>query len=317
MRAVASSNIANIVAVSDQSAAIAEGALKQIAEHAPDATFAASYAELLEAELDGIVIATPNAEHPAQAQAALKSGHAVFCQKPLARTFDEARRIVSTAREHDRLLAIDFSYRNVAGVAEMKSLIGQGAIGEVYAVELVFHNAYGPDKPWFYDVKQAGGGCVLDLGIHLVDLVLWALDYPVVANVDGSLYRRGTLLHPPLAESEDYAAITMQLATGATARLACSWNLPAGCDAVIEASFYGTRGSVRLRNEHGSFYDFRVEHCEGTKCRSLAAPSREWGGVAICDWARRLSTHPQFDPTVERDIEAHRLIDAIYGRCAS
>jgi predicted dehydrogenase len=48
----------------------------------------------------------------------------------------------------------------------------------VRAVDLTFHNAYGPDKPWFYDPAQSGGGCVMDLGVHLVDLALWTLGWP-------------------------------------------------------------------------------------------------------------------------------------------
>jgi predicted dehydrogenase len=316
LRYVAESRSAEIVGVADQNVAAADEALKQISAWAPDATVK-PYAQLLNSDLDGIVIATPNAEHPAQVQAALESGHAVFCQKPLARTLDEAQRIVNLARARDRLLGIDFCYRNVAGVPEMRSLVAQGVIGDVYAVELLFHNAYGPDKPWFYDVRQAGGGCVIDLGIHLIDLMLWTLNYPAIESVSSRLYRQGALLKPPLTEPEDYAAVELHLASGATARLACSWRLSAGCDAVIEASFFGTRGAVRLRNVQGSFYDFRVDLCEGTQCHPLGTPSREWGGVAICDWVNRLSTKPGFDTTAERDIEAHRVIDAVYGRCAS
>jgi predicted dehydrogenase len=316
LRAVASTQSAEIVAVADQSPHAAHEALKQISEWAP-AVRVQSFTDLLHSQLDGIVIATPNSEHPAQAHAALHAKHAVFCQKPIARTYEEARGIVEAARQHDRLLAVDFCYRHVAGVKKMQSLASAGAIGDVYAAELIFHNAYGPDKPWFYDVRQAGGGCVLDLGIHLIDLLLWVLDYPALERITSRLYHRGKLLHPPLTEPEDYASVELQLATGATARLACSWNLPAGCDAVIEASFYGTRGALRLRNVNGSFYDFRAELCEGTKRHELATPGADWGGVAICDWVRQLSACRQFDSTAERDIEAHRVIDAIYGRCAS
>ena len=51
----------------------------------------------------------------------------------------------------------------------------------MYAVELAFHNAYGPDKEWFYDRRVSGGGCVVDLGVHLIDLALWTLGFPDVA----------------------------------------------------------------------------------------------------------------------------------------
>jgi predicted dehydrogenase len=316
MHAVASSGLADIVVIADQSSTAADEALKHVAESASSARVA-SYAELLESELDGVVIATPNAEHPAQAHAALNSGHAVFCQKPIARTYAEARSIVDAARVSDRLLAVDYCYRAVAGVPELRTLVRDGSIGEVFAVNLIFHNAYGPDKPWFYDVRQAGGGCVIDLGIHLIDLMLWALDYPGVGEVRSRLYRQGALLQASPAEAEDYADIQLQLATGATAHLECSWNLSAGCDAVIEASFFGTRGAVRLRNVQGSFYDFRVDQCEKTRSWQLGTPNRTWGGVSICDWVRKLALSPRFDAAAERDIEAHRVLDAIYGRCAS
>jgi hypothetical protein len=74
---------------------------------------------------------------------------------------------------------------------------------------------------------------------------------------------------------------------------------------------------LRLRNIDGSFYNFRVDRCEGTQCQSLGVSHGEWGGVAICDWVNGLSVDSRFDSQAERDIEAHRVIDAIYGRCAS
>ncbi len=61
------------------------------------------------------------------------------------------------------------------GCVRMRELLRGGELGEVFAVDLVFHNAYGPQKPWFYDRQLSGGGCVIDLGIHLVDAAMWAL----------------------------------------------------------------------------------------------------------------------------------------------
>jgi predicted dehydrogenase len=178
----------------------------------------------------------------------------------------------------------------------------------------VFHNAYGPDKPWFYDASLSGGGCVMDLGIHLVDLLLWALDSPVVERVESHLYASGHRLARPHEVVEDYALAEIVLASGLTARLACSWRLSAGCDAVIEFTFYGTRGAARERNINGSIYDIRAEHSEGTRARPLAMTSNQWGGVAICDWARRLRSDRGFDTEVEQVAEVHRVLDAIYAR---
>jgi predicted dehydrogenase len=313
LAAVAAQGVAEIVGVADARADTARKALLRIEEQAPRARLL-SFDALLESDIDGIVIATPNGVHAEQAISALERGLAVFCQKPLSRTVAEAAAVIATARRRDRLLDVDFCYRHVAGVPELAALVSSGALGDIYTVDLIFHNAYGPDKPWFNDPLQAGGGCVMDLGIHLIDLLLWVLDYPAIESVTSRLYARGKRLSPPATELEDYAAADIHLESGATARLACSWRLSAGCDAIIEAAFYGTRGAVRLRNVHGSFYDFAVEHCEGTQRRSLSTPPDDWGGRAICSWARRLAANPRFDIRAERLIDVPTVIDAIYAR---
>src|SRR5947199_289519 len=86
---------------------------------------------------------------PAGSIRALKRGAAVFCQKPLGRTAAEARAVIDAARAADRLLCVDLSYRFTDGMRRIRELVRAGALGRVYAVDLVFHNAYGPDKAWF------------------------------------------------------------------------------------------------------------------------------------------------------------------------
>ncbi|MBX5461602.1 MAG: Gfo/Idh/MocA family oxidoreductase [Steroidobacteraceae bacterium] len=313
LEAVASSQAADVVGIADARPEATRDALRRIAPHAPRAR-AMTFDRLLESGLDGIVIATPNAAHAEQSIAALESGLAVFCQKPLSRTAAEAQTIVDTARRCDRLLDVDFCYRHVSGVAQMAELVRSGALGQVFAANLVFHNAYGPDKAWFNDPEQAGGGCVMDLGIHLIDLLLWVTGFPQAERVESRLYSRGTLLRAPQDELEDYADVTLALSSGMTAHLACSWRISAGCDAVIEAAFYGTRGGVRLRNIGGSFYDFTVEHCEGTRCTPLSTHPDDWGGRAICDWARRLANSARFDERATHLVQVSHIVDRTYGR---
>jgi predicted dehydrogenase len=154
----------------------------------------------------------------------------------------------------------------------------------------------------------------MDLGVHLVDLALWALDFPDVERVSSDLLSGGK----PLAQGqvEDYAAADLRLASGASVRLACSWRLPAGQEAVISAAFYGTAGGAALRNVGGSFYDFTAERFHGTSTEALAGPPDEWGGRAAADWARRLAAGERFDPAAERLVEVARVLDRIYGRAA-
>jgi predicted dehydrogenase len=255
---------------------------------------------LLEEDLDGVVIATPSALHAEQAIAALENGLAVFCQKPLGRTAGEVRRVVDTARAADLLLGVDLSYRFVEAFRRAREVVRSGALGDVYAADLAFHNAYGPDKPWFYDPELAGGGCVIDLGIHLVDLALWTLD------LDGFEGVESHLVGEPV---EHYATVQLD-----GVRIACSWNLPAGRDAVIEASFYGPDGGVSVRNVDGSFYDFASERFHGTARELLAEPPDEWSGRAAVDWARRLAAGGRFDPEAERLVTLAETIDRVYRR---
>jgi predicted dehydrogenase len=315
MEAIAASGLAEIVAIGEPVAELAARAK----EVAPGAELTGSFDELLDSRLDGLVIATPSALHAEQAARALERGLSVFCQKPLGRNAAETRRVVEAARANDLLLAVDLSYRFISGVRRMRELVGAGELGHVFAVDLVFHNAYGPDKPWFYDPALSGGGCVIDLGIHLVDLALWVLGFPAVGEVSGRLFAGGRPLREQRPAVEDYATARLDLACGATAQLACSWKLHAGRDAVIEASFYGTRGGARLRNLDGSFFDLAVERFDGTRRQALGEPRDNskgwtWGGAAATDWVRRLAAGERYDPECERLINVAAALDAIYER---
>jgi predicted dehydrogenase len=281
---------------------------------APDAALASSLDEVLAHDLDGLVIATPSALHAPQALQALARGVAVFCQKPLARTAEEARTVIAAARAADRLLGCDLSYRHTEAMRRVRNSVVEGEIGDVYAVDLVFHNAYGPDKSWAREAALAGGGCAIDLGTHLVDLALWTLNFPAVTNVASRLYARGRRLAPGSGEVEDFAWAELELAGGTAVRLACSWDFSGGVDAQIEANFHGSRGGVALRNRGGSFYDFAAERFEGTRRTLLAEPPDAWGGRALVEWARHLGGGARYSPGIETTVQVAQVLDAIYGR---
>lgn len=310
MEAVAAAGAGRVVAVADPHPERRAAALAA----APGAAPAASLDELLEQSLDGIVIATPSALHAEQSIRALEAGLAVFCQKPLARTAAEAASVVAAARAADRLLGVDMSYRHTAAMRAIRHAVRAGMLGDVYAADLVFHNAWGPDMGWARDAALSGGGCVMDLGTHLVDLALWVLDFPVVRSVAGHCYARGQRLAVGSPECEDYAVATIELENGATLRLACSWESSTGRDAVIEASFHGSAGGAAMRNVNGSFYDFTAEHYRGNAAHLLAAPPDDWGGRAIIEWSQRLAGGARYDAAVEQLVTVAETLDGVLGR---
>lgn len=266
-------------------------------------------------DLDAVVIATPSALHAQQSIQALQAGKAVFCQKPLGRTAAEVREVVQAANKADKLLGVDLSYRHTKAFRAVHNLIQAGNIGKVFAVDLVFHNAYGPDKDWFFDIKKSGGGCVMDLGIHLVDLALWSLNFPEVKSVQSSLYSKGNKLDSTEEQVEDYASVGMMTSEGTQINLQCSWHISAGQDAVIEARFYGTDGGAAVTNINGSFYDFRAERFLGTSREVLEAPPDDWGGRAGMVWVDKLFEGKGHDEKAGQEfIKTTEIIDRIYGR---
>jgi predicted dehydrogenase len=271
--------------------------------------------DLLNVDLDGLVIATPSALHAAQSIAALSAGLAVFAQKPLARSSDETAAVLRAAKAADRLLAVDYSYRHTAAMQAVATEIRSGALGHVYAAQLTFHNAYGPDKPWFYDRALSGGGCLIDLGSHLIDLALRLAATPV-RHVASSLFASGRRLEPGADLTEDYATIQLDHEDGAVTNVSCSWRLPAGVEAIITCEWFGTRGGVRMANVNGSFYDFAADRLCGTQATRLVHPPDEWGGRALVEWARTLSRSAAYDPAVEDAMAVASVIDRAYGTAA-
>ncbi|MEZ0495084.1 Gfo/Idh/MocA family protein [Sphingomonas sp. IW22] len=307
MAALIDSGLARAAAVLEPDAASLEEALVV----APDAVVMNDLDALLALPLDGVVIATPSALHADQAIRALSVGHAVFCQKPLGRDAAETQRVLACARRVDRLLAVDFSYRRAVAVERMLAMIATGGIGKTHFVDLTFHNAFGPGKPWFRDPALSGGGCLIDLGSHLIDLLGGVCGPLEWKSIHAALFAGGCPISGRSA-CEDLALVQMRARGGPLVRLACSWDLPAGVDAEIEARFTGTRGALRFANVAGSFYDFTLDHLEGTRATRLANPPDEWGGRAAVAWARRLSESRAYDPAAGTLGWAAETLDAIY-----
>jgi predicted dehydrogenase len=308
MRLEAVSSIAEVAGLCESS----PQRLEEIARAHPEAAPFSDLEEMLAGDLrlDGLVIATPNSLHAPQTLAALDCGLAVFCQKPLALNAREAREMVEAARKADLLLGVDYSYRYTEGARALRRAVEAGELGRVFSVDTVFHNAYGPDKPWCFDPRLSGGGALMDLGVHLIDLALWLLGDPGVEEVHGGAWKGG---HPLGAgQVDDFASVRIGLEGGAAVSVAVSWNAHAGQDCNIRLSAFGTGGGAELRNVDGSFYDFELARFSGRSGEVVVRESRDWLGKAILDWAGRLGEGSRFDPGIERSVRVSEVVDAVY-----
>jgi len=312
LEAVAAAGLAEVAALCESAPQRLEETVRAYPGAAPFTGLEEMLDRAGDLKLDGVVIATPNSLHAPQALAALDRGLAVFCQKPLALDAREARAMVEAARRADRLLGVDYSYRFTDGVRELRRAVEAGELGRVFSVDTVFHNAYGPDKPWCFDPRLAGGGALMDLGVHLIDLALWLLGDPGVEDVHGGAWREGEPLKAGTVD--DFANARIELAGGASVSVAASWNAHAGRDCVIRLAAFGTGGGAEFRNIDGSFYDFELARFAGRSEQIAVRESRDWLGRAILDWAARLGNRERFDPAIERSVRVSEVVDAVYRK---
>lgn len=280
---------------------------------APDAAAACSLEEILDMDLDGLVVATPPGLHQQHVEAALAAGWAVFCQKPLASTHLGTRRLIEAARSANRLLLVDMSYRRAEAFIRAQQVIRLGAVGRVRAVEAVFHNPYRPGREWSSQVDLSGGGCLIDLGTHLVDLALTSLGPGKISSLTSALFHAGQPMRFPM-RPEDYAQLTLRLDHGGVASIVTSWEQVAG-DPVIGIVYRGRGGSVEVRNVSGSFYDFETILSRDRQRVVLSSPPDQWGGRLLIEWTRRLAEEDgAYDPSIESLENVAYVIDLAYGR---
>lgn len=173
--------------------------------------------------IDAVDICTPNALHAEIAIAAARAGKHVLVEKPMATSLAEADAMVAAAREAGVLLAVAHNLRFVPIYMTMQRLIAAGAIGRVFSARGSFMHA-GPDEfwgatsDWFWQEGQAGGGSLLDMGIHMIDLLRWMVGRPVL-EVTAMTAR---VLKPTFAD--DNAMVIMRCEGDILASVQSSWS---------------------------------------------------------------------------------------------
>ncbi len=160
-------------------------------EYFPDADVYTDYKELLKDEsIDSVDICTPNYLHSIIAVDAFKAGKHVFCEKPDAINVDEVLKMKAAADEAGKLLMVMRNNRFVSASQYAKKYIEQGKMGEIYAGRCGWQRRRGiPGKGgWFTTKEQSGGGPLIDLGVHMIDLAIWLMGNPTPVSVSANTY---------------------------------------------------------------------------------------------------------------------------------
>ena len=230
---------ATVVAVCDSSA--------EAAAKAAEVSGAQPFADVVEAlKTPGLTIAdvcTPPIGHVQPACAAIAAGLHVLCEKPLARTPNEAREIYHAAAAAQKLLMTAFCHRFHPPIIKAKALLDDGALGTLVMIRNRFSGLFaGVEKRWFSDKEIAGGGTLLDTAIHSIDLYRFLAGE--VTSVSGRL-----ATHLPGIAVEDTAALVLQSESGAMGVIEASWATPGGQNIV---EIYGTKGACFIDYNDGS-----------------------------------------------------------------
>src|SRR5204862_31768 len=164
---------------------------------------------------------TPNFQHPPMAISAIDAGKHMLCERPLARSSDEARAMAKAAKKADRVLMCAVQHRFRPDAQLLRKVVEKGELGPLFYAKagwLRQRTEWDSDE-WRRQKRESGGGVVLDLGFQMLDLALWVLGNPSVTSVNASVHRLRK------DEVEDSATALLRLENGATLTLELTWGL--------------------------------------------------------------------------------------------
>lgn len=173
-------------------------------------------------DLDGVILTTPNSAHRAGTEAAARAGKHVFVEKPISNTLADGRAMIEACEAAGVVLAVGHSYRRHGALRHLRKLIDDGELGRVSLAEGVFSNDNGLKLEaglWRSDPAEIPGGCLMQIGIHQIDNLLYLLG--PASDVTAYFNRLETK-----PEVEDVTALLMRFESGAVGYVAADYISP-------------------------------------------------------------------------------------------
>jgi predicted dehydrogenase len=281
----------------------------------------ASAEAMLAAEaLDVVSVCTPNKFHKDLTLAALAAGCHVLCEKPMAMNADEGREMLAAAERAGKRLMINFSYRFSAQSRALKAQVDGGVFGDFYFGRSVWHRRRGMPGfgGWFGTKALAGGGPLIDLGVHRLDLALWLMGYPKPTWVMGATY-------DPIARAladqagktfdvEDLATAFIRFENGATLALEASWAANIAEAELMETRLLGTKAGLLQKNLHeGYTFDAHIfTELNGAPFDLHLHQAATPAPSAMHDYADAILNDRPHPAPGEEGLVVMELLDAIY-----
>lgn len=297
----------------------------------PDAKVYEDYKELLkDEEIEVVHVLTPNKEHSEISIAALYAGKHVMCEKPMAKTVADAKRMLDAAKETGKKLTIGYQNRQKVESIYAKDIIERGDLGEIYHANCYSLRRRGtPNWGVFLNEEEQGGGPVIDIATHSLDLTLYLMNNYEPELVIGKTHKK--LKNPEagniwgdngVSESklEDSACAFIRMKNGATIMLESSWALNID-DPIKEGScvLCGTDAGVSLKNNILKFNKVDNNRQVVTTVDTSAGGVAFYNGAAMSpsetearNWIKAIvdDTEPIVKP--EQAFVVSQILEAIY-----
>ena len=271
------------------------------------------YENLLADEtIDAVSVALPNFLHRPATVAALEAGKHVLCEKPPARTLAEAEAMREAAAREGLVLAYGLQRRFNPATQALREHLETGTLGDVYHARAVWTRTWGVPEGaagWFTDPERAGGGVLIDIGVHVLDLGWYLMGCPAPATVSGQTYNK----FPDRTRTEDSAFALIRFEDGRTLQLETSWILAQEEDD-LSVHLYGTEGGARLGDRQ---LDLFTVGDEGQR-RERPPLADEWDGNVEAfvyqarNFAGAVRGHAQPRTPAAHGSQLMALLDAVY-----
>lgn len=274
-----------------------------------------------EQDLDIISICTPNFLHAPIGLEALKRGIHVHCEKPLAMNSGEILALLEQKKDTDAKLMVALNNRFTSEAKFIKRLAGESFFGEIYHAKCGWKRNSGIPGigKWFTNKKMSGGGALIDLGVHFLDLTLYFMGYPKAKSVTGAIYssfadcreriRQGySCAGNGVFDVEDTAVGMVRLKNGATIDFDFSWASNIEKE-VKYVELLGTKGGVSLINGEVKLFSCEAGVCVTTQpdMKTIPTASCESREFVAC-----ILKNEEPLATAEQAYELMKIIDAAY-----
>lgn len=284
-----------------------------------------------DASIDAVVVGVPNCFHKPLAIEAMQAGKDVLLEKPMALTASECDELCAVAERLGRVLQIGFVHRFTAVGLGAKGLVDTGDLGEIYHAKAHLYLRRGIPGlgGWFTNKAMSGGGALIDVGVHLIDLALFLLGQPTPVAVSGKAYSKfGVKMRDYVYESmwagppdydgvydvEDHATALVTFESGATLDLQVAWacNLPMGSGSDSLVAILGDRGGLSFEL-FGDSLQLRTEVAGRNADARIALPAADQMALQMADFAEAVASRSiGVGASPDEGRRAQSIVDAIY-----